>query len=432
MRAMLREWAGTSALGDRMRIYHALGHFAPEEREELEDLCFGSLQEALYASVLGAVDGSGGDAGADARVRRIRTDEVDLRLPLRVNWGGGWTDTPPYCIENGGTVLNAAVLVRGRRPVVVRVRRLAERKVVFESEDSGDHGEFFDLADLRDCRDPFDPFALHKAALLACGIVSREGGGTLAEVLDALGGGLFLSTCVHGIPRGSGLGTSSILAGGCVKALHAFLGEDPPDGRVFDEVLLLEQIMSTGGGWQDQVGGLTPGVKLATSAPGERQEIRVKPVVLPEAAREEMERRFCLVYTGQRRLARHLLREVMGRYLASNPVSLRVLDAIRHVAVRMEAALLAGDVQGFAGLLDEHWELSKQLDPSCTNAGIEEILRVSADLLDGRMICGAGGGGFLQVVLREGATVEALGERLRAAFGEAGVDAWACSVAYGG
>ena len=28
-----------------------------------------------------------------------------VQLPVRVNWGGGWTDTPPYCNEKGGIVL---------------------------------------------------------------------------------------------------------------------------------------------------------------------------------------------------------------------------------------------------------------------------------------------------------------------------------------
>ena len=63
---------------------------------------------------------------------------------------------------------------------------------------------------LQSCRDPFDTYALHKAALLACGIVPLNREATLEELLEKLGGGLYLSTAVMGIPRGSGLGTSSI------------------------------------------------------------------------------------------------------------------------------------------------------------------------------------------------------------------------------
>lgn len=60
--------------------------------------------------------------------------------------------------------------------------------------------------------------------------------------------GFYLSTCVKGVPKGSGLGTSSILAGACVKAFAEFLGENWDDSQIYDTVLNLEQIMSTGGG----------------------------------------------------------------------------------------------------------------------------------------------------------------------------------------
>jgi hypothetical protein len=50
---------------------------------------------------------------------RIAKDKHTVRLPLRVNWGGGWSDTPPYCNEKGGAVLNAAILLNGEKPVEV-------------------------------------------------------------------------------------------------------------------------------------------------------------------------------------------------------------------------------------------------------------------------------------------------------------------------
>ena len=63
-----------------------------------------------------------------------------VKLPLRVNWGGGWSDTPPYCNENGGTVLNMAILLNGEKPVEVTLERTDERKVVFDSRDMDVHG----------------------------------------------------------------------------------------------------------------------------------------------------------------------------------------------------------------------------------------------------------------------------------------------------
>ena len=59
-----------------------------------------------------------------------------------MNWGGGWSDTPPYCNEKGGTVLNAAILLNGEKPVEVTLERIPEQKVVFDSRDMDVHGEF--------------------------------------------------------------------------------------------------------------------------------------------------------------------------------------------------------------------------------------------------------------------------------------------------
>lgn len=88
-------------------------------------------------------------------------------------------------------------------------------------------------------------------------------------------------------------------------------------------VLCMEQLMSTGGGWQDQVGGLTGGIKLVSTKPGLMQNIDVQHLNIPEEALQELKDRFVLIYTGQRRLARNLLREVVGGYIGSNPIPWR-------------------------------------------------------------------------------------------------------------
>ena len=56
---------------------------------------------------------------------KIAENQVKVSLPVRVNWGGGWTDTPPYCNEKGGVVLNAAILLNGQEPIEVELRKLA-------------------------------------------------------------------------------------------------------------------------------------------------------------------------------------------------------------------------------------------------------------------------------------------------------------------
>lgn len=70
----------------------------------------------------------------------IATDRHTVKLPLRVNWGG-WSDTPPYCNEHGGTILNMAILLNGEKPVEVTLEKIPERKIVFDSQDMSVHGE---------------------------------------------------------------------------------------------------------------------------------------------------------------------------------------------------------------------------------------------------------------------------------------------------
>lgn len=419
---MLMDIAETSDFSTKMRIYYYLSHLIKEEKELLENLCFKTIQEAIFKN---AVEGL-----TYHKKYKIGKDTVQVRLPLRVNWGGGWSDTPPYCNEHGGTVLNAAIKVRGSLPVEVKLKKLDELKVVFESSDSGAYGEFTDIKVLQDCNDPFDPFALHKAALIACGIIPIKEDIPLKNILERLGGGIYLSTCVINIPRGSGLGTSSILGSACVKGIFEFLGETIYDNDLYTRVLNMEQIMSTGGGWQDQVGGLTPGIKLVTSSPGLRQIISCESVRISPETLEELQERFCLIYTGQRRLARNLLREVIGGYIGSNPNTIEVLNEIQRLAVLMRFELEKGNINGFAKLLDNHWELSKQLDSGCTNTCIEHIFMACEDMLAGKMICGAGGGGFLQVVLKRGYSINDLREQLKSVFGDTGVDVWECEFTY--
>ena len=81
----------------------------------------------------------------------------------------------------------------------------------------------------------------------------------------------------------------------------------------------------------------------------------------------------------------------------------------------------------FAKLLEYHWELSQKVDAGSTNTLIDQIFGSIDDLIDGRLVCGAGGGGFLQVILKKGVTVQQIHERLKDVFQDNPVDVWPCS-----
>lgn len=401
----LKKRLDKSDFGERMRLHYYLGVVLEDENEIQE--CFHIIQAEMLEATVKSLSYN--------ENARIVTDRHTVNLPLRVNWGGGWSDTPPYCNENGGTVLNVAILLNGKKPVEVTLERIDELKIVFDSRDMDVHGEFDTIEPLQATGDPFDPFALQKACLLACGIIPQKGY-KLEDILRRLGGGFVMHSEVTDVPKGSGLGTSSILSAACVKAVFEFTGIEFTEEELYAHVLAMEQIMSTGGGWQDQVGGATPGLKYMSSMPGLKQEIKVTHVELPESARKELDERFVLIYTGQRRLARNLLRDVVGRYVGNEPDSLYALEEIQKTAALMRFELERGNVDGFAKLLDYHWELSKKVDAGSSNTLIEQIFSSIEEMIDGRLVCGAGGGGFLQVILKKGITREDVEKRLNEVF----------------
>lgn len=405
--------------GDKIRLHYYLGKVLEDEEETQK--CFHTIQSAILDAAMKELK-----FNEDAR---IVTERHTVTLPLRVNFGGGWSDTPPYCNEHGGTVLNAAILLGGEKPVEVTLEKIPDDKVIFDSRDMDVHGEFTAIEPLQATGDPFDPFALQKACLLACGIIPKEGH-TLKEVLKRLGGGFVMHSEVNHVPKGSGLGTSSILSAACVKAVFEFTGIACTEDELYSHVLVMEQIMSTGGGWQDQVGGVTSGLKFITSAPGIEQKLRVAHITLEEKTKRELGERFALIYTGQRRLARNLLRDVVGRYVGNEPDSLYALNEIQKVAALMRFELERGNVDEFARLLDYHWSLSQKVDQGSTNTLIDQIFDSIDHLIDGRMVCGAGGGGFLQVILKKGVSKREVQERLKSVFQDSLVDVWDCEIVW--
>jgi fucokinase len=360
-----------------------------------------------------------------------------VRLPARIDFGGGWTDTPPYSLERGGAVLNAAIALNGELPIVAEAELLDELALILESRDIESTVRPCFAGEVLDYANPSDPFALLKAALVFRGIVPADAHPEvgIGEVLRSFGHGLRLSTATH-IPRGSGLGTSSILAGALLQCLSRLLGWEIPQDQLFDEVLCLEQMITTGGGWQDQVGGLVPGIKLITSQPGLPQRLHVEPVPMTADLRRALNERLLLVYTGQRRLAKDLLRSVMGRWMARDSAMVRSMEEIARLALAMRAALLAVDLDAFGGLLFEHWAVLKAMDPGCTNPFIDDLMATAAPYVCGGKLAGAGGGGYAILIARDGDATEALARSLALRYtsgarpAEAGVRLWPCRVTF--
>jgi fucokinase len=227
--------------------------------------------------------------------------------------------------------------------------------------------------------------------------------------LKVLGGGLDI-TVFSGLPQGSGLGSSSILGAAVLACLARVRGEECSHAELIVRTSALEQRMTSGGGWQDQAGGIVPGVKLMRTGPGLVQipSLQWTPFGGAGVGAQTLRSRMLLLFTGQKRVARNILRTVVGRYLAREPEVLDIIDRLKHGAEEAAQALAAGDIIEFAARLNEYWELKKAYDPGSTNAEIETILAHIAPYTAAACGCGASGGGFMTILARDNEAADAI------------------------
>ncbi len=333
---------------------------------------------------------------------RCLKDKVEISLPLRVNMSGTWTDAMPYCVDNGGQVINMAVTVDGEKPVRVIIERTDKEGIEFCSDNSSVNFSFNSSENEEDLSD----FNLHKAVLDTVGVTAET----------AIETGFRLTTKVSGIDKGSGLGTSSILLGGCIMAFGNMFGIKYTDRELIQMVFVAEQIMKTGGGWQDQVGGLTPGLKAGTSDPGIEQNIKVENIPVSHFFRNIFSERTVLLPTGQRHFGRFIVNDVVNRYLDNHPDSLEGHKRIRELNEMLTQSIEKDDYSLFINCINTHRVLLKMISPKVTNPAIEKIISKCFEKADAVSFLGAGGGGYLLVILKEDVTQENFKEFVKKEF----------------
>ena len=334
---------------------------------------------------------------------------VRVERPLRIDLAGGWSDTPPICNDCGGAVLNVAVTLESKRPVVAEVRRIAAREVRVASVDLAKRTVLRYPLDIFSPKNPNDWCALVKSALSVMGYAFAEDGLDIRIFAD--------------VPKGSGMGTSSILGSALIEAIMRVRGDsNPQPQRIAELTLALEREMGTGGGWQDQLGALYPGVKLFETDRGERQKFRVKRL---DAAREAAFARFLrdrgvLYFTGQKRMARNVLRGVLSFY-DQDPegIATAIVARLKKDARLGFDALGRGDWDRFCSVVNAYWLNKKALDPGSTNPSVEMIIARIAPWTDAVTLTGAGGGGFLFAVAKSKAAREKM-EKVLASAGNGG------------
>ena len=318
------------------------------------------------------------------------------RSPVRIDIAGGWTDTPPYCLMEGGNVINLAIELNGQPPLQAYIRPSREPRIVLRSIDLGAMEVVETSKQLKDFMHVGSPFSIPKAALVLAGFGNRM----LMDELEAFGSGIEI-TLLSAIPAGSGLGTSSILAATVLGALNDFCGLGWDKNEIGHRTLMLEQMLTTGGGWQDQFGGVLGGVKLLQTGRGFCQNPQVR--WLPTDLWTQPEYRPChlLYYTGITRTAKSILAEIVRRMFLNHGGELRLLRQMKEHTLDMYEAIQQNDFVRMGQLVRKTWTQNQLLDSGTNPEDVAKLTSMIDDLCLGYKLPGAGGGGYLYMIAKD-------------------------------
>lgn len=327
------------------------------------------------------------------------------RSPVRIDIAGGWTDTPPFCLMEGGNVINLAIELNGQPPIQTYVKPCKDFHIVLRSIDLGASEIVQTYSELSSFNQIGSPFAIPKAALVLAGFHpdyshSQHSYQTLEEQLRDFGCGIEV-TLLSAIPAGSGLGTSSILASTVLGSLNDFCGLGWDKNEIGRRTLVLEQLLTTGGGWQDQFGGLLAGVKLLQTQRGFDQN----PVArwLPTDIYTQPEYRVChlLYYTGITRTAKKILAEIVRKMFLNHHDELAMLREMKAHTLEMYEAIQRDDFVRMGRLIRKTWTQNQALDNGTNPEEVRRLTDLVDDLCLGYKLPGAGGGGYLYMVAKD-------------------------------
>ena len=334
------------------------------------------------------------------------------RSPVRIDIAGGWTDTPPYCLMEGGNVINFAIELNGQPPLQAYVRPSKQPHIVLRSIDLGAMEVVETTEQLTDFMHVGSPFSIPKAALVLAGFGASGKSGisdmsgmsgssaSLRAQLEAFGAGIEL-TLLSAIPAGSGLGTSSILASTVLGALNDFCGLGWDKNEIGRRTLMLEQMLTTGGGWQDQFGGVLGGVKLLQTGRGFDQSPQVR--WLPNDLWTQPEYRAChlLYYTGITRTAKSILAEIVRRMFLNHHDELNMLREMKAHTMEMYEAIQRNDFRQMGQLVRKTWYQNQTIDSGTNPPQVAALTSLIDDLCLGYKLPGAGGGGYLYMIAKD-------------------------------
>lgn len=295
------------------------------------------------------------------------TGAITFRAPTRIDFGGGWTDVPPYSDEAGGFVCNVAI---ARYATVTVTRGLQRDSPVAQ------------------------PSGVDRAIVEAAARRFRMADARITVHSD--------------FPIGAGLGGSSAVCVAALAALAAMRGETLQPSKLAEMSREIEvNDLGVAGGRQDHYAAAHGGALGLRFLAG---RVEVRHLLLGARMRAELERRCFIVYTGQSRISSDTITAVLDGYKNREPHVLQALARMRATAEQMADAFVAGNIDALGSLVDEQWRHQRSLHPAIPTPEIDEIIsRTRAAGALGAKALGASGGGCVLIIARSD-RVEAISE----------------------
>ena len=295
---------------------------------------------------------------------------IRSRSPVRISFGGGGTDVPPYCDEHGGCVVSATINKYAYATLAAR-------------SDSQIHIESSDL--LRRLRfRQIDEISYNNELDLLKAVVKN---------MCETGNGMDIFMRCDVPPR-SGLGSSAAAFSAMIGLFNHMKREKKlTDYEVAELAYRLErEELRAGGGKQDQYATVFGGLNYIEFGNG---WVRVNPLRMKKDHVLELEKHLILVYTKDRPVhGSDIIKDQTDAQKKADVLA--AFEKTKEIAQEMRYALMRGDIIRFGELLDVAWEEKKKFSPMISNPYINDIYNAAKrhGAIGGK-ITGAGGGGFM-------------------------------------
>ncbi len=195
------------------------------------------------------------------------------------------------------------------------------------------------------------------------------------------------------IPGGTGLGSSSTFTVGLLNTLNCYKGKFVSKDKLAKLACEVEiEKLGNPIGKQDQYGAALGGLNFIKF--NQDGSVSHEPILMEGKTYKELQKNLLMFYTGTTRSANTILAEQTKNITSDDKA--RNLLKMCGLAKDMKVALENNDISSFGKILDEGWQLKKELASGIANPAIDEAYEIAMKngALGGKLL-GAGGGGFL-------------------------------------